>query len=79
MLTQPQLSALAAYLLGPSGSLANQKVFTPADVAVAAGPLLFGFGPHELLHVVQAVCAHPDAVPLAGVKAARDQAYAPLV
>ena len=77
VLTQPQLSALAANLLGPSGRLADQKVFTRADVAVAAGPLLFGFGPRELLRVVQTVCAHPDAVPLAGVKAARDQAYAP--
>ena len=77
VLTQPQLTALAAYLLGPSGRLADQKVFTRADVAVAAGPLLFGFGPRELLRVVQSVCAHPDAVPLMGVKAARDQAYAP--
>ena len=77
VLTQPQLSALAAYLLGPSGRLADQKVFTRADVAVAAGPLLFGFGPRELLRVMEAVCAHPDAVPLMGVKAAREQAYAP--
>ena len=77
VLTERQLTALAGYLLGPSGRLADQKVFTRADVAVAAGPLLFGFGPRELLRVVQAVCAHPDAVPLAGVKAARDQAYAP--
>ncbi len=77
VLNGPQLSALAGYLLGPSGRLADQKVFTRADVAVAAGPLLFGFGPRELLRVIEAVCAHPDAVPLMGVKAAREQAYAP--
>ena len=77
VLNERQLTALAGYLLGPSGRLADQKVFTRADVAVAAGPLLFGFGPRELLRVVQAVCAHPDAVPLVGVKAAREQAYAP--
>jgi AAA domain/TrwC relaxase len=77
VLTEPQLTALAAYLLGPSSRLADQKVFTRADVAVVAGPLLFGFGQRELQRVVQSVCAHPDAVPLMGVKAARDQAYAP--
>ncbi len=73
----PQLSALAAYLLGPPERLANQKVFTRADAPVVAGPLLFGFGPSELLRVVEAVCAHPGAVALMGVKAAREQAYAP--
>ena len=73
----PQLSALAAYLLGLSERLANQKVFTRADAPVVAGTLLFGFGPSELLRVVEAVCAHPDAVALMGVKAAREQAYAP--
>ena len=64
-------------LLGPPERLANQKVFTRADAPVVAGPLLFGFGPRELLRVVEAVCAHPDAVALMGVKAAREQAYAP--
>ena len=62
----PQLSALAAYLLGLSERLANQKVFTRADAPVVAGTLLFGFGPRELLRVVEAVCAHPDAVALDG-------------
>ena len=77
VLNERQLTALAGYLLGPSGRLADQKVFTRADVTVAAGPLLFGYRSRELLRVVQAVCAHPDAVPLVGVKAAREQAYAP--
>jgi hypothetical protein len=77
VLTEPQLTALAAHLLGPSGRLANQKVFTRADVAVVAGPLLFGFRPRDLLRAMETVCAHPDAVPLMGVKAAREEAYAP--
>ena len=77
MLSARQLAALAAYALGPSGRLAQQKVFTRSDVAVAVGPLLFGFGPRELLRTVEAVCGHPDAVALMGVTAAREQAYAP--
>lgn len=77
VLSARQLAALATYALGPSGRLAQQKVFTRADVAVAVGPLLFGFGPRELLRAVEAVCSHPDAVALMGVTAAREQAYAP--
>jgi conjugative relaxase-like TrwC/TraI family protein len=76
-LSARNLAALSAYALGPSGRLAQQKVFTRADVAVALGPLLFGFAPRELLHAVEAVCGHPDAVALLGVKTAREQAYAP--
>ncbi len=77
LLSDRQLALLSAHLLGPSGRLASQKVFTRADVAVAAAPVLFGFRPGELLPTVEAVCAHPDAVALAGVKAAREEAYAP--
>ena len=77
VLSARQLAALATYALGPSGRLAQQKVFTRADVAVAVGPLLFGFGPRELLRAVEAVCSHPDAVALMGVTAAREQPYAP--
>ncbi len=76
-LSSRQLAALATYALGPSGRLAQQKVFTRADVAVAVGPLLFGYGPRELLRVIEAVCGHPDAIALMGVTAAREQAYAP--
>jgi hypothetical protein len=71
------LHALAAHVLGPCGRLAQQKVFTRGDLAVAVGPLLFGFGPRELLRVIEAVCAHTDAIALIDVKAAREQAYAP--
>jgi AAA domain len=58
------------------GRLAQQKVVTRSDVAVALGPPSFGFGPRELLRAVEAVCGHPDAVALLGVKTAREQAYA---
>jgi hypothetical protein len=77
VLSAQQMTALAAYALGPSGRLAQQKVFTRSYIAVAVGPLLFGFDPRELLRAVEAVCGHPDAVALLGVKTAREQAYAP--
>jgi conjugative relaxase-like TrwC/TraI family protein len=76
-LSARQMTALTAYALGPSGRLARQKVFTRSDVAVALGPLLFGFAARELLRAVEAVCGHPDAVALLGVKTVREQAYAP--
>jgi conjugative relaxase-like TrwC/TraI family protein len=76
-LSARQMAALSVYALGPSGRLAQQKVFTRSDVAVALGPLLFGFDPRELLRAVEAVCGNPDAVALLGVKTAREQAYAP--
>ena len=73
VLSARQAAALAAYALGPSGRLAVQKVFTRCDVAVAVGPVLFGFAPRELLRAVEAVCGHPDAVGLMNVTAAREQ------
>jgi len=76
-LAERQVSALVAHTLGPAGRLAEIKVFTRADVAVAVAPFLFGRHPSELLRVVEAVCAHPDAIPLIGVAAARERAYAP--
>jgi conjugative relaxase-like TrwC/TraI family protein len=76
-LAERQLSALVAHTLGPSGRLAEIKVFTRADVAVAVAPYLFGRHPGELLRVVEAVCAHPDAIALVGVAAAKERAYAP--
>jgi hypothetical protein len=77
VLSARQRAALAGHALGPSGRLAEQKVFTRADVAVALGPLMFGCAPRELLRAIEAVCGHPDAVALIDVRAAREQAYAP--
>jgi conjugative relaxase-like TrwC/TraI family protein len=76
-LSDRQLSALVAYSLGPAGRLAERKVFTRSDVVVAVAPLIFGAHPGELGRAVDAVCAHPDAVSLIGVAAARERAYAP--
>jgi len=76
-LSERQLSALVTYSLGPAGRLAERKVFTRSDVVVAVAPLIFGAHPKELGRAVEAVCAHPDAVSLVGVAAARERAYAP--
>ena len=76
-LSAPELAALAADTLGPDGRLAEIKVFTRSDVIVAVAPHLFGRHPTELARAVEAVCAHPDAIPLIGVAAARERAYAP--
>ena len=76
-LSARELSALVADTLGPAGRLAEIKVFTRSDVIVAVAPHLFGRHPTELARAVEAVCAHPDAIPLVGVAAARERAYAP--
>jgi conjugative relaxase-like TrwC/TraI family protein len=76
-LSPRELTRLVAHTLGPAGRLAEIKVFTRADVAVAVAPFLFGRHPGELLRAVEAVCAHPDAISLIGVAAARERAYAP--
>ena len=52
-------------------------MFTRADVIVAVAPALFGQDPDMLGPVVSRVLRHPEAIPLVGVAAARDQAYAP--
>jgi conjugative relaxase-like TrwC/TraI family protein len=44
-LSARQIRALAAHSLSPAQRLATEKVFTRAEVAVAVGPLLFGFVP----------------------------------
>jgi conjugative relaxase-like TrwC/TraI family protein len=76
-LSARELAALAAHTLGPDGRLAEIKVFTRSDVIVAVAPHLFGRHPGELARAVDAVCSHPDAIPLVGVAAARERAYAP--
>ena len=76
-LSPRELAALAAHTLGPDSRLAEIKVFTRSDVIVAVAPHLFGRHPTELARAVDAVCAHPDAIPLIGVAAARERAFAP--
>jgi conjugative relaxase-like TrwC/TraI family protein len=71
------VEGIATEALGPSGPLAERKVFTRADVIVAVTPTLYGQDPALLGPVVSRVLRHPEAISLVGVAAARDQAYAP--
>jgi hypothetical protein len=56
---------LARELLGDDGRLSERKVFTRADVIVAAGPLVYGRSPVELDRLVTHVLADREIVPLA--------------
>jgi conjugative relaxase-like TrwC/TraI family protein len=71
------IEQLVGDALAPGGPLAERKVFTRADVVVAVTPGLYGQDPDLLGPVVSRVLRHSDAIPLVGVAAARDQAYAP--
>ncbi len=71
------MEAIAADALAASGPLAERKVFTRGDVIVAVTPALYGQDPAVLGPVVSRVVRHPETIPLVGVAAARDQAYAP--
>ena len=75
-LTNRQLSALAASVLGPEGALSQRKVFARRDVIVAVGPALFGRDPSELAKVADRVLRDPDAIALVGVPRATERAYA---
>lgn len=76
-LSAGEVAQLVTEALGPEGALAERKVFTRSEVFVAVAPSLFGRDPAELARVVDAVVASPEAIPLIGVAAARDRAYAP--
>jgi conjugative relaxase-like TrwC/TraI family protein len=76
-LDEEAVQRLAGQVLGPGGRLAEVKVFTRADVIVAVAPILYGLPDRELERVVTGVLRHPEAIPLVGVAAAREQAYAP--
>jgi hypothetical protein len=76
-LSRREIEQLVADVLAPGRPLAERKVFTRADVIVAVTPGLYGQEPELLGPVVSRVLRHPEAIPLVGVAAARDRAYAP--
>ncbi len=75
-MTVEDLQAYVAAVLGPTGRLAEQKVFSRRDVIVAVAPDLFGLDPAVLDAVVDRVLADPLAIPLIGVAGAKERAYA---
>jgi len=59
-----QVDALVGSLLAVDGRLGERKVFTRADVVVAAAPWLFGRAPSQLDRLVDRVLASRDTIPL---------------
>jgi conjugative relaxase-like TrwC/TraI family protein len=76
-LRDAEVERLASQVLGRDGRLAELKVFTRSDVIVAVTAALYGQEVRELNRVVEAVVRHRETIPLLGVAAAREQAYAP--
>jgi hypothetical protein len=76
-LSTREIEHLATDTLAADGPLAERKIFTRADVIVAVAPALYGQDPRLLNTAVSQVLRHREAIPLVGVAAARDQAYAP--
>jgi conjugative relaxase-like TrwC/TraI family protein len=74
-LSSRELSALAADVLGPEGTLSERKVFSRRDVIVALAPHLYGRSPAELDRVVSRVLRDPEAITLVGVPRASERAY----
>jgi conjugative relaxase-like TrwC/TraI family protein len=74
-LSSRELSALAADVLGPEGTLSERKVFSRRDVIVAIAPHLYGRSPAELDRVVSRVMRDPEAIALLGVPRATERAY----
>jgi conjugative relaxase-like TrwC/TraI family protein len=70
-----ELSALAADVLGPEGTLSARKVFSRRDVIVALAPHLYGRSFAELDRVVSRVLRDPEAITLVGVPRASERAY----
>jgi conjugative relaxase-like TrwC/TraI family protein len=75
-ITEREALRVVREALGPESRLSTEKVFTAADLVVAAAPALFGRPVGDLLSVVGRVLAAPELVPLLGVRGARQQHYA---
>jgi conjugative relaxase-like TrwC/TraI family protein len=70
-----QIRDLVAAALSPEGALGGRKVFARRDAIVALAPHLYGQNPALLDQVVDRTLADPEAIPLVGVRGAREQAW----
>jgi len=73
--TKAQARRLVDQVLDPEGNLATRKVFAQKDVIVEMAPHLYGQELAILAPLVSRTLADPEAIPLIGVKGARDQVY----
>src|SRR5947209_2202103 len=74
-LTAADIKRMVTELVTDDGDLSRRKVFTRADVIVAAAPHTYGLPLAELRRMIDAVFASRDVVPLLRVGAARERAY----
>jgi conjugative relaxase-like TrwC/TraI family protein len=76
-MTDEEVEALAAEVLDSDGDLmARHKVFTRTRLVSVVAPKLYGRDPAELDRVLDHIVASRAVVPLLGVPAAHEQAYA---
>ncbi|MHB8456247.1 MAG: MobF family relaxase, partial [Acidimicrobiales bacterium] len=74
--TEVDLELLAGDLLAAGRPLASEKIFTRADVIVAAAPHLHGLPSSLLDEAVTAVLGHADAIRLPHVTGRREEGWA---
>ena len=70
-----QVRDLVAETLSPEGALGARKVFARRDAIVAIVPHLYGQDPALLGRVVDRTLADPEAIPLVGVRGARERVW----
>jgi conjugative relaxase-like TrwC/TraI family protein len=66
---------LVARELCPDGALGARKVFARRDVIVALAPHLYGQDPAMLDRLVDRTLADPEAIPLLGVRGAKERVW----
>ncbi len=66
---------LLATALSPEGALGSRKVFARRDVIVALAPHLYGQEPTVLEGMVDRTLADPEAIPLVGVRGAKERVW----
>lgn len=70
-----ELAGLVEWVLSPTGPLAGDKQFGRAEVIRHLAPKLHGRHPDQLARAVDAIIAHPEALPLLGQPGARNRAW----
>ncbi|HEY1633469.1 MAG TPA: MobF family relaxase [Acidimicrobiales bacterium] len=79
VLTSPpstnQIRELVAAALSPEGALGARKVFARRNAIVALAPHLYGQEPALLDRMVERTLADPEAIPLVGMRGAREPVW----
>jgi conjugative relaxase-like TrwC/TraI family protein len=70
-----KIRQLVGEALSPDGALGANKVFARRDVIVALAPHLYGQHPALLDQMVDRTVADPEAIPLVGVRGAKERVW----